>query len=78
MDKPEKPPHWPDGVEQLTFEHTAKLGVGRDNQLYWDGKPIVTKSKISLPWFVNVAAVAAGLAAVVMAGLDILRFLQEV
>ena len=61
-------------VRPITFDETAKIGVDENNNLYWNGKPVVTKRRITLPWFVNVAAVGASIATWVIAVLQTLQF----
>jgi hypothetical protein len=39
---------WPEDVEGIKFTDTSRLGVDPKNQLYWDGKKIVTESKLTL------------------------------
>tara|TARA_R110000772_G_scaffold83316_2_gene176312 strand:+ start:306 stop:536 length:231 start_codon:yes stop_codon:yes gene_type:complete len=56
----DKPPHWPDDVERITLEQLDRLGVHRDsNALHWDGKEVVTTSKVRLGkielWFAGTA-----------------------
>lgn len=37
---------WPSDVHGITWDDTGRLGVGSDNRLYWDGKPVVTESRL--------------------------------
>ena len=46
-------------IHPITFNDIGKLGVDENNQLYWQGKPIVTKERIVLEWWVNLAAIVA-------------------
>lgn len=39
---------WPAGVQPISWENIGRLGVGSDNRLYWDGKPVVTRSRLGL------------------------------
>lgn len=40
---------------------TNRLEIGDDNRLYWDGELIMTSVRLSLPWWVNIAAIIAAL-----------------
>jgi hypothetical protein len=37
---------WPKEVTPISYGDLGKLGVGPGNQLYWDGKPVVTKRRL--------------------------------
>lgn len=50
------------------------LGVDKQGNLYWDGKPIVTKSRLRLSWPVNAAAIVAALATAVQAVFAVLTY----
>jgi hypothetical protein len=53
---------WPPGVHAISFQDAERLGVGHDGQLYWDGRPVVTRSRLDLSgWqkaWVAIAAIA--------------------
>lgn len=53
---------WPPGVEPISFGDTARLCVGRDGQLYWDGKPVVTRRRFDLSRWQKFGAVLATIA----------------
>ncbi len=41
--------HWPNKVKPLTWADVGALGVHEETrELYWNGKPVVTKKKINL------------------------------
>ena len=61
-------------VHAITYEDIGKLGVDENNNLYWDGRPVLTRRNIRLPWFVNVAAIVASLSTVVMAAIQFLEY----
>lgn len=44
------PKHWPVGVEPLSIEEFDKLGLNARNELFWDGKRLVTRNRIYLTW----------------------------
>jgi hypothetical protein len=56
---------WPEGVEAITLDQLARLGVDRDNQLHWDGKPVEVHRRLKLSGFQVVGAVVVGLAAMI-------------
>ena len=58
----ERPDDWPEGVFGVSIKGVALLGVHeKTGRLYWDGKEVVTRSKIRLGtlelWLVAFAAV---------------------
>jgi len=61
-------------IRPVSLEQLDKLGIDENNKLHWNGKPVVIDEKVSLQWWLNVAAVAAALATVVMAFIEVLRF----
>jgi hypothetical protein len=67
---------WPPGVETIGWKNLNRLGVGQDGGLYWDGRPIVTRSRLDLTfrqrlaaWVTALAIIAGGLGSFA-AGLD--------
>lgn len=42
---------------------TISFGLDEDGHLYVDGKQVITKQKISLDWWVNVAVILGALGA---------------
>jgi len=60
--------HWPDGVQGISFDQIGRLGVGRDNSLYWDGKAIVTRRSVVLTFSQRLGAIAVAIATVITAG----------
>lgn len=54
------------------------LGVDDDGILYWDGKPVEIKKKISFGWLVNSAAVVAALATCVQAAVAVMTYMHDV
>jgi hypothetical protein len=53
---------WPPGVEPISYQNIARLGVGHDGKLYWDGRPVVTHSRLDLSCWQKVGAALAALA----------------
>lgn len=67
-----RPAHWPKEVEELTIAGTGKLGVHkRTGELYWDGEPLQTRSRLHTPE--RVIAIIATAATVSMAIADLIR-----
>ena len=52
---------WPAGVSPISYQGIGRLGVGRDNQLYWDGRPVVTRSRLELSRWQRVVAIVTAL-----------------
>jgi hypothetical protein len=55
------------------FEHEndsrgkGTLGVDADNRLYWNGQLIVTETKVTLQWWVNLALIITSLSTLAVA-----------
>jgi hypothetical protein len=60
----DRPKHWPPDVEPLTVEEFEKLGRNAQNELFWDGRPLVTRSQYLFTWPQIGLAVLAALASV--------------
>ena len=54
----------------------TEVCVGDDRNMYINGKKIVTESKLELSWWVNIAAVFAGIGAFGSFGLELLKALK--
>ena len=59
---------WPQNVEAIGLEDLQRLGLDRDNQLYWDGRRVEIRRSLHLTGFqkaitaiVTVCAVLGGL-----------------
>ena len=48
----------------LSLDEHDKIEIDDDNRLYWDGELIVTTTKFSFPWWINLAAIATAFAVV--------------
>jgi hypothetical protein len=57
---------WPEGVTPITLDQLVRLGVGRDDQLHWDGRPVVTRRRLDLTLWQKIGAVLVTIT--VMAG----------
>lgn len=58
--------------KRISMEQLDRLSVDEENRLYWDGKEVVTT--LSLPRSVNIAIIAAAVAAAIAALWPIVRF----
>ena len=45
---------WPEGVEQVGLEDLGRLGINRDDQLFWDGRRIEVRRSLNLTRFQKV------------------------
>ncbi|MBU3612294.1 hypothetical protein [Polynucleobacter sp. MG-27-Goln-C1] len=54
----------------------TELSVGDDRNMYINGRKIITESKLELSWWVNVAAVLAGIGAIGSFLLELLKTLK--
>ncbi len=50
----------------VSVDELDKLQIDETGQLYWDGMQVITKSALTLPWWVDVAAVFTSAATVGM------------
>jgi hypothetical protein len=46
----ERPDHWPADVEPIVVEDIEKLGRNLKNELFWDGKRLITRSQYLFTW----------------------------
>jgi hypothetical protein len=69
---PERPQHWPSDVEPLFIEDMQKLGRNKRNELFWDGKPIVTRNQYVFTNYQRALAILAIIASVatILTGLN--------
>jgi hypothetical protein len=44
-------PGWPSGVEPIGVEDLNRLGIDREHQIYWEGRPIEIRKSIVLTGF---------------------------
>ena len=61
-------------IHGITWDEIDGLGVDEHNNLYWGDKPLVTRRKITLPFFINAAAVLAGPSTAVLAFIQFWKF----
>lgn len=64
-------------VRNITIDELEKLGVDENNKLYWNSRPIVTEEKLQLQWWVNLSAVAGAGSGIVLATIELLRYLAD-
>jgi hypothetical protein len=66
---------WPKGVTPLTIGSDEVIGFDRDRRIYLDGKlPLYSSSLALTPWQTVFAGVVAA-ATVIIAALDVIRYL---
>ena len=58
----DKPGNWPPDVEPLVNEEFEKLGRNSRNELFWDGKRLITRSQFLLTWPKRIIAILAAIA----------------
>jgi hypothetical protein len=60
----DRPPEWPLGVRGISQQGLDFLGVNeRTGELYWDGKQVLTRTKLRLGWFTGLMAFFIGIGA---------------
>ena len=52
------------------------LGIDEDANLYWNNKPVVTRGKLALSWWVNLSIVIGGFSTFILAILAIGNFFK--
>ena len=68
---------WPPGIRTVSFQDIGRLGVGDDGRtLYWDGKRVEVKKRISLTWWQVIIALVAALGSFVSAGVAVLEYVR--
>jgi hypothetical protein len=55
---------WPPGVTPIAVGDLKRLGIGPDNQLYWDGQPVEIRRKLALTWPQSILAALAAVATI--------------
>lgn len=63
-------------IRPITFDEIERLGLDAENQLYWDGKLIETKKRLSLTLWQKVGAIITVLSTLSLAVFDAIRFFQ--
>lgn len=61
------PERWPEGVQPVSIEEIGKLGINDRSELFWDGRRLITRSKLYLTFpqaMLAVLAVIASLATI--------------
>jgi len=58
------PATWPPGVEQIGLEDLGRLGINKNDQLFWDGRRIEVRQSLALTGFQKVIAGVAAVFAV--------------
>ena len=52
--------NWPEGVERISLDNLARLGVDRASQLCWDGKVVEIQRRLKLSRLQVAGAFAGG------------------
>ena len=55
----------PAGVSPVSYANMARLGVGQDGRLYWDGKPVEVQRRLKFSRLQIAGAAIVGLATLV-------------
>ena len=70
---------WPSGIREVTFEDIGRLGVSDDGRtLYWDGKRVEVRKRISLTFWQGTIALMAALGTLVSAVVAVLEYIKGV
>ena len=77
MSENTRPAHWPKGVSGMTWDNMARIGVHEETgDLYWDGQKVQTKAKLET--FERVLAFAVAASTVILAAVEVARFVIEI
>ncbi len=55
---------WPSGVEPIGVDDLRRLGINRDNQLFWDGRRVEVRRPLVLTGFQKSVAVVVTVCAI--------------
>lgn len=62
-------------IKPITITQLGNLGVDDSGQLYWNGQPVITETRVRLTLWVNISIIVSGLSAAIIAILSIVNFL---
>ena len=65
---------WPTGVQQLSWNNIALLGIDSKQQLYWNGEPVEIKRAFNLTFWQKVGATITAVSAGVIAAIQVIEF----
>jgi hypothetical protein len=75
---PDKPSSgWPTGVSPISMNGLGLLGLDKDFNLYFDGQMIEIKRPLQFKWWQTLLAALTAGSAIIVAALDVARFLAE-
>ena len=63
--------------QSLKGETKGVLGIDDDGNLYWNSEPVVTEKKISLKWWVNLAAIIGAFSKLAIAVFTALTYFSQ-
>ncbi len=63
-------------IETIFTHNEGTLGIDGNNNLYWNGKKIVTQGKVTLGWWVNTSIILASTSTFAMAIFAALNFFK--
>ncbi len=63
--------------QSLKGETKGVLGIDDDGNLYWNSEPVVTEKKISLKWWVNLAAIIGAFSTLAIAVFTALTYFSQ-
>jgi len=51
------PPRWPSGVEPISLEDLGRIGINARNELFWDGRHVEIRRRLTFSRFQKFIAV---------------------
>ncbi len=66
-----------DKPKGITYGQISRLSVDDKQRLLWDGKPVVTREKVLLGWWVNGAIIIGGIGALLQGIMSLLAYISE-
>lgn len=64
-------------IETIFIHGEGELGIDDDANLYWNKKMVITKSKITLDWWVSLSVIFASISTIVMAVYTVMDYYKE-
>ena len=61
-------------IRIVSWDDLKRLGIDARNNLYWDGKPIVTRQHVRLAWFPGTMAFIAAMSTAIIAVVTVAEF----
>lgn len=61
---------------QITLNQLSRMEIDENHRLYWDGELVMTTTKLSLPWWVNLSAIVTGASTLALAIIGVMSMMK--